>query len=383
VKWLPLVFMCAIADPVSAATLEEIAHACASVHAAQAIFIGRPQPPTSINVSFEHKIEPARQKWLKAKEEASHSQDLAVQIKAIQASDDYQALRARYPAPMDMVLMPIHVETRFKGEVPDVVFMSLPGPDPLKPDRPYVFFTLFMMEMLDTRLVRPAGLPKPVEDDDAAVRVVRAATSAARGGVVLGWIATESPKDPGGSASPAAGINVRVETLGFVLDTSTDAQGMFMVTEVPSGPVTIRPALHERFTVANGLLGATVEEGGCVPFNLRAALNGRIRGRVVGRDGKPSAGLPLQLSLSSHARFVAIRDRLKTKTNANGEFEFRGLPPGEYVLGHNLYPDSDVIVFENGIVPTFYPGTSDRASAIPIVVGEGTEHNRLDFTLVR
>ena len=388
---LVLVFASAISA--SAATPEDVAQACESLHRADAIFVGRPQTPTSINVSFEHLIEPARQKWLKAKEEASRSQqDIEVQIRAVKANDEYNMLRAQYPQPMDMVLIPIHVDARLKGETPDLVYMSAPGPKPLETDRPYLFFTHYMMEMWDKRLLRPAGLPKPVEEDDAVVQFVREATSATRGGVVFGWIVTESAVAPDGSAAPAPGVDVRVEAPGFMLNTATDSRGVFMVTEAPAGPVTVRPALHERLTIVHGSLSATVQEGGCVPFNLRAAVNGRIRGRVIGRDGQPKADLPVQLlivgksSSIDYVRFLNLRDRLKTRTNAKGEFEFRALPPGQYLLGHNLYPERDFIIHEAGAnpvarPPTFYPGTSDRASAIPIVVGEGTDHGGLDFAV--
>jgi hypothetical protein len=386
-KWSSLLLMCAIAVPASAVTREDVAHACEAVHDADAIFIGTPQPPVLINVSFEDRIEPARQKWLKAQKEAEASLDRDVQIRAIDAHAEYDWVRIQFPPPMDMVLIPIQIDTRFKGDVPDVVFMSPPGPYQFDPARRYLFFASFMMQMLDAQFVRPAGLPMPLEDDDAAVRVVRAATTAVRGGVVFGSIDMESPS--GGATSQAADVPVRVQAPGFVLDTTTDAQGIFMVTEVPSGPVTLTPVLHERFTIVNGSLSGTVEEGGCAPFTLRAAFNGRIRGRVVARDGKPSAGLPLQvLPLGDdYARFFPFRDQLKTSTSANGEFEFRGLPPGEYVLGHNLYPESDVILIENGIAsvkrpPTFYPGTSNRANAIAIVVGEGTQRSGVDFALV-
>jgi hypothetical protein len=389
VKCSSLLLICGIAVPASAATREEVAHACEAVHHSDAIFIGTPQPPVPMNVSFEDRIEPARQKWLKAQKEAEGSRDRDVQIRAIDAFAEYDHLRIQFPPPMDMVLIPVQIDTRFKGDVPDVVFMSPPGPYQFDPARRYLFFASFMMQMLDARFVRPAGLPMPAGDDAPAERVVRAAMTATRGGLIFGSIETESPSDPGGAMSPAAGVSVRVQAPGFTFDTTTDSQGIFMMTEVPSGPVTIEPALHERFTIINGSLSGSVEEGGCVPFTLGAALNGRIRGKVVGRDGKPSAGLPLQLlSLGDdYTRFFPFRDRLQTRANAKGEFEFRGLPPGEYLLGHNLYPESDVIIIENGIAPvtrppTFYPGTSNRAAAVPIVVGEGTLRSGVDFALV-
>lgn len=194
--------------------------ACESIAGADAIFIGQPQPPVLFN---------------------------------------------------DMVVIPIHVDTRFKGKVSDAVLMSPPGPFLLDPASRYLFFTSFMLPMGDARLVRPAGLPLPAGDEAAAVRVVRAATTAARGIVILGSIEVESPGDPGSLVSPVAGLAVRIEAPGFVLDTMTDSQGAFMVTDVPSGTITIKPTLHERFTIVNGSLSRPVEAGGCVPFTLRLA----------------------------------------------------------------------------------------------------------------
>jgi hypothetical protein len=178
-----------------------------------------------------------------------------------------------------------------------------------------------------------------------------------------------------------ADLSVRVQAPGFVLDVSTDSQGVFMATEVPSGPVTIKSALDDRFTIVQGSMSGAVPEGGCVPLTLRAALNGRIRGKVTGRDGKPSAGVLLQLSVSNDVHRFGIQDRFQTRTSGSGEFEFRALPPGQYLLGHNLYPESDIGPVPKG-PPMFYPGTSDRAAAVPIVVGEGTEHTGLDFVVV-
>ena len=107
----------------------------------------------------------------------------------------------------------------------------------------------------------------------------------------------------------------------------------------------------------------------------------------MGRDGKPAVELPLQLSIAGDTRWLTLRNRPKTRTNAKGEFEFRALPPGEYRLGHDLYPENDPTFAENGVVParrspTFYPGIADRDAAIQIAVGEGTDHSGLDFAVV-
>ena len=172
---------------------------------------GHLSPYVPIDVSSENRIEPARQKWLKAQKEAEAPLDRDVQIRAIDAYAEYDRVRIQFPPPMDMVLIPIQIETRFKGDVPDVVFMSPPGPYQFDPARKYLFFASFMMQRLDARFVGPAGLPMPAGDDSPAVRVVRAATTATHGGVVLGSIELDSPSDSGSLASPVPGLAVRIQ----------------------------------------------------------------------------------------------------------------------------------------------------------------------------
>jgi hypothetical protein len=88
-------------------------------------------------------------------------------------------------------------------------------------------------------------------------------------------------------------------------------------------------------------------------------------------------------ALDPKPHYILMRDRFTQPTDAGGKFEFAALPPGRYLLGHNLFPESDV-GFGDEVKPpaTFYPGTSDRSAAVPIIVGEGTEHNGLHFALV-
>jgi hypothetical protein len=124
---------------------------------------------------------------------------------------------------------------------------------------------------------------------------------------------------------------------------------------------------------------ANVIPGGCISMNIRAALNGRIRGRVSGRDGRPRQAVPIELFLSERNR--ARGGPYTAVTNERGEFEFRTIPPGTYLLGHQIVPPHLSIAGEVRPPSTFYPGTPDRAAAIPIVVGNATQHEGLDFVV--
>jgi hypothetical protein len=121
----------------------------------------------------------------------------------------------------------------------------------------------------------------------------------------------------------------------------------------------------------------TLRDGHCEPLQMRAALNGRIRGRVRGVGGNPRSALTVQLVPTTaewHGPHYA------TTTNDRGEFEFRTIPPGSYFLGHELIR-SDLVPVGGYPPMTYYPGTSDRAAAIPVVVGRATLHEGYEFVV--
>ncbi len=151
----------------------------------------------------------------------------------------------------------------------------------LEPGRPYIFFSYLIMAMLDDRIMQPAGLPQPVEKADLTLRLIREALPTSHGGTVIGSIDYESAGEPGGAATAAAGLTVRIAATGFSFNTTTDSEGVFLVTGVPSGPVSATPSLPhlQRHTIAfteRCHCRLVVDDREAV----RAALNGRIRGRV-------------------------------------------------------------------------------------------------------
>ncbi len=81
------------AAPSGAALPQEVAAACGDLDV-DAIFIGRPGKPSEVLVSFEDRIQPARERWLKAQAEADKSTDRDVHIKAVDAQVEYDHLRA-------------------------------------------------------------------------------------------------------------------------------------------------------------------------------------------------------------------------------------------------------------------------------------------------
>ena len=329
-------------------------------------------------MSFEDRVEPARLRLEAAIAQAEKSDDVQVHRKAAEAYFEFDGVRGHYLPETDMELHQGEVVSSLKGVDTRTVFMFSPGSDEPLVDQDYLVFGDFFMMALDRRFMF-AKLWKPVERARLERRLLDETLSSTYGGVVFGSLSLASFEKP--TTSALAGVRVRIASNGFAFDTFTDQQGIFLVTGVPLGRVSVTPALDDHLVVPSRFMTAELEDQKCTPFRLRAVFNGRIRGRVSGSDGRAKPNLEVQVSPKARGHHTAARSEFTVRTNDKGEFEFTALPPGEYLLGYDLRPGSDVImpIVPGQHPPTFFPGTVDRRSAVPITVGQGTVHEGFDF----
>ena len=132
---------------------------------------------------------------------------------------------------------------------------------------------------------------------------------------------------------PLAGVRVRFTSGNSVVETVTDHQGRYDVSGLPEGIVRIEPVLPDQLVAESG--GAEVRAGGCAVHVVVAEWNGRIRGRVIPPDRTPMTWMvdlvpadPRREGFERGGRYVRADDK--------GEYEFTGVPPGEYLVGVNL-----------------------------------------------
>ena len=124
---------------------------------------------------------------------------------------------------------------------------------------------------------------------------------------------------------------------------------------------------------------------------FRLLPHGVISGRVLDEDGEPVAYAQVQ---TMRYRYLQGRKQLMPfgggMTNDLGEYRIFGLAPGRYFLsatsrGGMMFEAtldrSANPAPEEGYVPTYYPGTTDPASAAPIDLQPGTQLRGLDLTL--
>ena len=193
------------------------------------------------------------------------------------------------------------------------------------------------------------GLVAFAQDKTAVVTgsVVNSATGAGIGGATV----TLAPRTKSGLAESS-------------YHAVTDAGGSFRISGV-------KPGEYMQFAQKSGFLstlaaafGRSIPSsagGDTPPLRLELIPPARLRGRVIGMDGKPAA--KVQVGLGNQYAKTATTDE-------DGAFVFDELDPGSYGLLARV-----------NHVRTYYPATVDPALAEPIIVRAGADQSGYEIRL--
>lgn len=125
---------------------------------------------------------------------------------------------------------------------------------------------------------------------------------------------------------------------------------------------------------------------GCLPKNFVVTDNGRISGNVTDEDGKPAAHILVNLvhiTPAGELRGVGNEwnDDLMRRTDEAGNYQFKGLPPGSYLIGVRLGGRVEGDSVEAAYPRTYYPGVPTQKKAVVVPLGKGESVTGRDFQL--
>lgn len=161
---------------------------------------------------------------------------------------------------------------------------------------------------------------------------------------------------------PLAGALVRLAGPADMRVAATDQGGAFEFADVPPGTYALA-VYAAGYTPARAAYLVAVPANGCGFANVGMFSAGYLAGRVLRADGSPAPNLEVSYRWADRSLEPPFwRDRT-TRTDRTGAFAFSKVPPGELLLGVNMetFPKA-----AQGILPTYWPGTTDLAKAQPV-----------------
>src|SRR5437773_5008387 len=199
---------------------------------------------------------------------------------------------------------------------------------------------------------------------------------------------------PGGAPPAAAGPPPAIPPV------TTDSQGHFAFRDLDPGSYSLtaqrngfaRQAYGERGPGRPGVPLNIVAGQAFKDVVFRLVPAGTVIGRVTDATGEPIAGISITIGRFTYdptgkRSFQPVNS---ARTDDRGEYRIYWITPGRYYI--NASPASAFIgvrfpngneVIEPGHVLTWYPGTTDESSAVPIELQPGAELRTVDFTITQ
>lgn len=214
---------------------------------------------------------------------------------------------------------------------------------------------------------------RPVAEASEDLEFLRGLAGRAAGVSLNITVARSLENVKSGSSKPVgglAGARLSVEGAGESTEVKTDAEGRVRLTGLKPGAYKVTLQLPEELTTYQTEQEVTVNDRGCASVYYGVADNGRVGGKVSDLEGHAAAGILVTLADAEDAE--SLRDYARyERTDAEGRYAFKGVPPGRYLLAVNLvrYPQPGDPT--DTYPRTFYPGVAEAARAEVLTLGAG------------
>ncbi|HEX8735412.1 MAG TPA: hypothetical protein VF721_08830 [Pyrinomonadaceae bacterium] len=227
---------------------------------------------------------------------------------------------------------------------------------------------------------------REIKTAEASLKYLRDLPKPGAGGTIVGRIdeSIRDYSDENLSAKPMPGTKVKAEQIKGekqIFYGTTDRNGYFEI-KVPVGEYLVTPVLPPNLDFSNRYEGENeplkIEDRKCESKIFQVTNDSDISGKVLGANGKPYPSLVLDLIPAGKTRKDEGFDYKFGIVGENGNFSFRGIPPGRYILSLNY---TDKPEDDSPFPTTFYPQTGVRTEAKVFEIDYGTKFGDIVFRL--
>ena len=227
--------------------------------------------------------------------------------------------------------------------------------------------------------------------------------------IVLAWLVTAAPGQMRGSGSisgtvtlsgkRARGVPVVAALSGNARPgesppfwtSTTDNEGTYRISGLVPGRYAVAPyqptnVLPEKTTFDTGSKEVSLGENESISeIDFKLSPGAVVTGRIIGPDGRPLIEQRVTVESVDGKQLGGFFGGEMYETDDRGVYRIYGLPAGRYIVSVGDEKNSSTVVYgptsKGFFTRTFYPGTTEKADAKILELGEGSTETGIDIAV--
>jgi hypothetical protein len=220
------------------------------------------------------------------------------------------------------------------------------------------------------------GPSTPVDNAKESIDLFRRLKSLGDAGVIQGNVFSPSRTQEGWPTDEPVSnhqLTLKRKSDEAEFTAVTNSKGHFDFGNLPIGSYNFLPNSERGLWAETG--PAEVKAKSCTDFRVELLPDGTISGKVTDAFGKPAKYVQVVITSAKNpgAEFQS------SSANEDGQYQVRGLSPGEYLVGIGISSGPDSVEWKSRV---YYPNVHEERQAVAIHLGLAQKLNNIDLQIL-